>query len=266
MIGWARTALGLMAVASVTLPLATVQAVRLKLGSTDTATLPRLWHRACLGVLGIRVHVSGEMALGRPLLIAANHVSWTDIHVLGSLGNVVFIAKSDVGGWPVIGRLSRLQGTVFVDRDRRRATGGQTREIGLRLASGDAMILFAEGTTADGNFVKPFKTTLFGAADFALKAGASGPVVVQPVAIAYTRFHGLPMGRTFRRHAAWIGGQELLPHLVQLLQEGAVDVEVRFGEPIEFRNNADRKTVARAAELQVRTMMARALRDPMRSG
>jgi 1-acyl-sn-glycerol-3-phosphate acyltransferase len=195
--------------------------------------------------------------------LAANHVSWTDIHVLGALGNVAFIAKSEVAEWPVIGRLSRLQGTVFVNRNHRKGTGEQAREIGARLAAGDAMILFAEGTTADGNFILPFRSPLFGSARFALRTGGTDSVLVQPVAIAYTHFHGMPMGRLLRRHSAWIGQQELLPHLVQLLREGAVDVEVCFGEPIEYRDDADRKRIAREAEAQVRAMMSRALRDPL---
>lgn len=257
MIGWVRTAGGLIAVISATFPLAIAQAVVLKAGIPGAAVLPRFWHRFCLRILGIRVRIFGEMETGRPVLLVTNHVSWTDIHVLGSLGNVAFIAKSEVGRWPVIGRLSRLQGTIFVDRVQRRATGKQAREIGARLAAGDAMVLFAEGTTSDGNSILPFKSPLFAAA--ALATG-SRPVAIQPVAIAYTRFHGLPMGRGFRRHAAWIGGQELLPHLVQLLQEGAMDVEVRFGKPIEFPDGADRKQAARMAESQVRGMMASALR------
>lgn len=257
MIGWLRTAGGLIAVISATLPLAIGQAIILKAGIPATAALPRLWHRVCLRILGIRVQTIGEMETGRPLLLATNHISWTDIHVLGSLGNVTFIAKSEVGRWPIIGRLSRLQGTIFVDRVRR-ATGEQVREVGERLSAGDAMVLFAEGTTADGNSILPFKSPLFAAA--ALASG-SRPVVVQPVAIAYTRLHGLPMGRGFRRHAAWIGDQELLPHVVQLLREGAIDVEVRFGEPIAFHDVKDRKQAARMAENQVRGMMARALRS-----
>src|SRR5690606_9617664 len=116
MIGWGRTAAGLVTAVGATVPLATAQALALRLNAPDKATLPRLWHRSCLQALGIRVRVTGRMETSRPLLLAANHVSWTDIHVLGSLGNVTFIAKSEVGRWPVIGWLSRLQRTVFIDR------------------------------------------------------------------------------------------------------------------------------------------------------
>jgi 1-acyl-sn-glycerol-3-phosphate acyltransferase len=266
MIGRARTALGLIGAAIATFPLAAAQVVVMKTGIANEAILPRLWHRIVLGLLGIRVHVRGEMLADRPLLIAANHISWTDIHVIGALGNVGFVAKSEMGGWPVIGKLSRLQRTIYVDRERRRSSGKQVSEIGQRLAAGDAMIFFAEGSTADGNFLKPFKSTLFGAAQVALQSGDIERVTVQPVAIAYTRLHGLPMGRSLRPHSAWIGDRKLVPHIVQLLQEGAVDVEVHFGEPIDFGAGADRKAVARLAEARVRAMMIEALRNPKRYG
>ncbi|MDP1363256.1 hypothetical protein, partial [Klebsiella variicola] len=81
-------------------------------------------------------------------------------------------------------------------------------EIGARLAKGDAMVLFAEGTTGDGNMVLPFKTTLFGAASMAIAEGAADEVFIQPVAIAYTRLHGVPLGRRWRPVASWIGDQD----------------------------------------------------------
>lgn len=264
MIGRARIALGLLLAAVTTFPLAGMQIVVMKTGLIDEATLPRLWHGIVLKLLGIRVHVHGTMVAERPLLIAANHVSWTDIMVIGSLGDVAFVAKSEMGGWPIIGKLSRLQRTVYIDRERPRTSGKQVSEIGERLAAGDTMVFFAEGSTADGNIVDPFKSTLFGAAQIALKTGTVEKVAVQPVAIAYTRFHGMPMGRIMRGHSAWIGDRELVPHILQLLHDGAVDVEVHFGEPIVFASDSNRKEIARLARDRVRAMMSAALRDPKR--
>ncbi|MFY8101352.1 MAG: lysophospholipid acyltransferase family protein, partial [Allorhizobium sp.] len=62
--------------------------------------LPRFWHRMALWFLGIRVHVHGTIEANRPLMLAANHASWKDILVLGSLADVVFIAKTEVASWP----------------------------------------------------------------------------------------------------------------------------------------------------------------------
>jgi 1-acyl-sn-glycerol-3-phosphate acyltransferase len=119
-------------------------------------------------------------------------------------------------------------------------------------------VLFAEGTTGDGNTVLPFKSALFAAAAGDEAMGAA----VQPVAIVYTRLHGMPKGRLHRPHSAWIGDQTLLPHLLALLSEGAVDVEVHFGAPLRIGRDGDRKRVARAAEARVRAMAAAALRRP----
>jgi 1-acyl-sn-glycerol-3-phosphate acyltransferase len=73
----------------------------------------------------------------------------------------------------------------------------------------------------------------------------------------------MPMGRQHRRHSAWIGDQDLVPHVVSLLREGAMDAELCFGEPIVFDAESNRKQVARLIEGRVRDMMASALRDPL---
>ncbi|MDH6231011.1 1-acyl-sn-glycerol-3-phosphate acyltransferase [Mesorhizobium soli] len=229
---------------------------------------PRRIRRWCNGLilraLGFRVHVTGTMSTSRPLLIAANHVSWTDVMVLASFNDVAFIAKSEMSRWPLIGGLTRLQGSIFVERERKRKSGEQASEIASRLASGDAVVLFAEGTTGDGNILLPFKSTLFGAAKLAIDEGGADKVFIQPVAITYTRLQGLPMGRQHRAIAAWVGDQDLVPHVKDLLAEGAIDVEVHFGEPLEFAAGTSRKETARQVEDSVRSMMNQALRDPKR--
>jgi 1-acyl-sn-glycerol-3-phosphate acyltransferase len=123
-------------------------------------------------------------------------------------------------------------------------------------------VLFAEGTTGDGNMILPFKSTLFGAAAMAISGGAAEEVFVQPVAIAYTRLHGVPLGRQHRHRAAWIGDQDLVPHVKELLAQGAMDVEVHFGEPIAFSAASNRKQTARLMEEQVNVMLQAVLREP----
>jgi len=255
-----RIGLALLALGAVTPPMAAMQALAIRSGRFNEKLLPKAWHRIVLKTLGMRVRVVGKMSSERPLLLAANHISWTDICVLGAVAEASFIAKSEVAGWPVVGTLSRLQRTVHIERERRRGSGEQAREIAKRLASRDPMVLFAEGTTSDGNVLQPFKSTLFGAARLALEESGSDRVFVQPVAISYTHIHGMPMGRQHRTVAAWIGDSDLVPHVVALLREGAVDVQVEFGEPVEFTAESNRKEIARLAEQRVRDMRAKALR------
>ena len=265
MIASMRRGLALLTIVAATLVVVPLQWGILKSGWGDPARLPRHWHRVVSRALGLRIRRRGHLAQARPLLIAANHISWTDIVVLGSLADVTFIAKSDLAGWPVFGFLSTLQRTVFVERARRGRAGAQAGEIAARLASRDAIVLFAEGSTGDGNHLLPFKSTLFGAARLALADGVD-TVWIQPVAIAYTRLHGMPMGRQHRPLAAWIGDADLVPHLLALTAEGAIDVEVAFGELVPFTVDSDRKRVARHVEAEVRRMLSASLRSAPAAG
>jgi 1-acyl-sn-glycerol-3-phosphate acyltransferase len=253
-------ALGLVVVGS--LILVPLQIVSMKTGWWPETFILKIWHRVIVRALGLRIHVKGTLSSQRPLLIAANHISWTDIMVLGSMVDVKFIARSDVANWPLIGMLSKLQRTVYIERERKRSSGDQASEIGNRMAKGDAMVLFAEGSTADGNMILPFKSTLFGAASMAISEGAAEMVFIQPVAIVYTRLHGIPLGRRHRPIAAWIGDEDLVPHLKVLMAEGALDVEVHFGDPVAFSKGSSRKETAKLMERQVRDLVRAALADP----
>ncbi|MER8524334.1 1-acyl-sn-glycerol-3-phosphate acyltransferase [Mesorhizobium sp. M0644] len=253
-------ALGLVVVGS--LVLVPLQILSMRTGLWRETFILKIWHRMIVRTLGLRIHVKGALSGQRPLLIAANHISWTDIMVLGSMVDVTFIARADMAGWPLIGMLSKLQRTVFIERERKRSSGDQASEIAGRMAKGDAMVLFAEGSTGDGNMILPFKSTLFGAATMAIAEGAAEQVFIQPVAIVYTRLHGVPLGRRHRPVAAWIGDEELMPHLKVLMAEGALDVEVHFGEAIPFSKGSSRKETAKQMERQVREMVQAALAEP----
>ncbi|SON58201.1 1-acyl-sn-glycerol-3-phosphate acyltransferase [Hartmannibacter diazotrophicus] len=239
-----------------TLPLIPVQMVAIRRNWPLARTLPVFWHRIASRLLGLRITVKGMPAEARPLLIAANHVSWLDIVVFSAVMPVSFVAKSEVGTWPVFGTLARLQRSVFVERQKRGRTADQARDIADRLTLGDAIILFPEGTSSDGGTVLPFRSALVGAAKAAIDAGDGEEALIQPVAIAYTRFHGMPAGRNGRLMLSWIGDVDLVPHLLLVMREAAVDVSVLFGEPIAFGRGSDRKTVTQMAETAVRRMLA----------
>lgn len=264
MIATIRTALALIVVGLVTIVLMPVQVLALRTGWPDPAWAPGFFHRVTARAVGLRIRVVGAPDRRRPLMLASNHVSWADIVVLSTLAKVSFVAKSEMAGWPVIGTLARLQRSIFIEREKKGKAGEQAGEIAARMARGDVIVLFPEGTTADGNFLLPFKTTLFGAAQLARGPaqtdGRMATVFVQPVSIAYVRVNGIPMGRRHRGLVSWIGDTDLVPHLLGVLREGAVDVEVRFGEAVAFDEGTDRKQVARLVEAQVRTLTAQSLR------
>jgi 1-acyl-sn-glycerol-3-phosphate acyltransferase len=259
-IGFMAVVLGLFSV--VVIPL---QLLALRFDWRLRRRLPRYWHKVALYCLGIRVRAHGSLDPRRPLMIAANHASWKDILVLGSLADVVFIAKTEVASWPIFGTLARLQKTIFVVREEKRRTGDQVNEIAGRMADGEIVVLFPEGTTSDGNRVLSVKSSLFGAAAAALPKGVEEAVVhVQPVAIAYTRIQGMPMGRYHRPIAGWPGDVGMVPHLAGVLRAGALDVDVTFGEAVDFRQGDNRKSLASHVESRLRDMLLAHLRGRYR--
>lgn len=218
--------------------------------------LPVLFHRTLLALAGIRVVRRGQLHPGRPLLLVANHISWLDIVVVGSLAPVSFVAKDEMRTWPVFGWLARMQRTVFIARDRRRSVGEQAGAIASRLAAGEAIVLFPEGTTSDGHQVLPFKTALFEAARFALVEGEMERGAVQPVGLDYARAHGMALDRAGRARFAWPGEIGLGESLIDTFGGTALDVVVRFGHPIELTPQSDRKAVSAQARGAIRDLLA----------
>lgn len=239
--------------------LAPVQLLFVKTNSSRAQTLPLWFHRFAMKVVGVKVTVRGELSADRPLLIAANHASWLDIPVLGSVCPMSFVAKSEIATWPLFGTLARLQRTIFVDRARRTATAAVNDEMAARMISGSPVVLFAEGTSSDGNRVLTFRTSLLGAARAAVAAGGGESVSVQPVSVAYTHRNGLPLGRLGRPFVAWYGDMTFSRHLWSILRDGAIDATVTFGETLRADAATDRKRLAGEAEREVRRLTTNAL-------
>ncbi len=256
-----RITLIALAFVALTLALLPLQLIALALDLRLQRTIPHLYHRILCALIGVRIREVGRRSRAAPALILSNHVSWLDICVVAALAPVVFVAKSEVARWPVLGWLAKLQRTVFIDRRARQQTGAATREIAGRLLGGDAVVLFAEGTSGDGVRVLPFRSSLVGAVHHALgNTTHHTHVTVQPMSLAYIGFSGVPMGRALRERVAWYGDADLVPHLLQVLSSGAVDVTVSWGEAVACDMRADRKAITRDAETSVRRMTAASLR------
>jgi 1-acyl-sn-glycerol-3-phosphate acyltransferase len=118
------------------------------------------WARGLGRIVNMRVTILGPRPKA-PFFLVANHLSYCDIVLL--LGHVpgVFVAKKELNEWPVIGYLTRLVGTIFVDRNSRRDAKRVLQAIDQRVASGDGVIVFPEGTSSSGGDVHPMRTALF---------------------------------------------------------------------------------------------------------
>lgn len=226
------------------------------------AAMPRFIHRVFCRIAGVDVRHVGDRLTGGGVLYVANHISWLDIPVLGSTIPASFVAKTEVGDMGLMGKLAAMQRTIYVERGARHRIGEQRDEIAARLAAGDNIILFPEGTSTSGNAVLPFKTSLFAVAeDAALKrADDGGPLDlrIQPVSLAYTHVNGLPMSRAGRYKVAWIGEDEFAPHFREVMRLGRLRAMVQFHPPVRLSDFGSRKALAQHCQQAVASGLRRA--------
>ena len=242
LLGSARAIRRAACIAVWTLPSILLQAGFLVLpGKAKVRFAALYWAGVCL-LLGMRVRVIGAPATaapGRRIVYVANHSSWIDIPVLGAQLHGCFISKSEVAGWPVIGLVAKLGRTAFISR-RPGATGRERDGLRERLAAGDDLILFPEGTTSDGSRVMPFRTAFFAVAE------GEAPPLIQPVSIVYDRLAGLPTGRSSRPLFAWYGDMDIASHYWRLARHRGMRASVLLHAPIDPASYANRKLLAQA--------------------
>ena len=175
-----------------------------------------LWARAMCSILGIRVVKRGAVMESGGFTVC-NHMSYLDVFAVGSIRPSAFLSNHEVKGWPVVGWLASLGGTVFVNRKSKRAALDAMREIEQKINAGIAVIIFPEGTTSDGRSVKAFKSTFF-----KIPADRNFPVV--PVSIRYAP--------DMQDELVWHGGMKLAPHFWKIIGFRRIEATVHFSRPI----------------------------------
>lgn len=196
------------------------------------------WSRQFLRIFAVRVKRHGTPPRATGALLVANHVSWLDIWLLLGAHPVRFVSKADVRGWPVIGWLAHKAGTLFIERTRRHHTGAINREVLAALRDGELIAIFPEGTTTNGQMLRPFHTSLF---QPAVDQGA--PIV--PVAIRYVLAQG-----GFDPAPAYCDDISLWDSARQVLARRIIQAEVTYLAPIATQGKT-RRELAREAEAAI---------------
>ena len=199
-----------------------------------------LFHAGTCRILGIGITVSGQMSQAKPSLFVSNHVSYIDIFVLGQIP-AFFIAKSEVSGWPIFGKLAEFQNTLFIERNPRKAKA-QLDVLKGHLENGQSLTFFPEGTSTDGAHVEPFKSTLFEAAN--IRDGFQ-KVAIQPITVAYTHHSGQRIdNQAVRDHYAWYAKMPFLSHFLGLMPLKKVGAKVHYHPVCYLEDFATRKECA----------------------
>jgi len=205
-------------------------------------------------VIGVELTISGKIDSARPLLLVSNHVSYLDIPILASSAPICFTPKSDISGWPVIGTIAKLSGSVFIDR-RPDKMVEMKQAIHTALVANRIVLLFPEATTGNGVHMEPFKSGFFSLAEEEINGQ---PLTVQPACIAYTHVCGLPITTAEWPHVAWYSDMVLAPHAWELLKLGPIRAELTFLPPVTLPSLGDRKKLSSYCQSVIRKQLDQA--------
>jgi len=177
-------------------------------------------------------------------MIVANHVSWLDIYALNAICPARFVAKSEIGRWPLIGLFARQCGTVFIDRARRRDILRVNALLTALLREGTTVAVFPEGTTSVGDTVLPFRPPL-------LQSAVACDARLQAVAIRYENADGSPC-----RHASFVGDTTFGATLWLVMKQPTIHAHLAFLPPLQCSGES-RKRLARTTERDIANVIER---------
>ena len=208
----------------------------------------QVWAKKTLQVMGLRVHyeeASSTAQMSRmPLILVANHVSWLDVLIIQSLQPSIFIAKSEVRQWPLVGAMAQASGVVFVDRESTRSTLKMVESVSLALQQGYCVAGFPEGTSSEGREVSLFHANLF-------EAAVHHQIQVQPLALRYSD----PITGELCSRAAFVGDMGFLSSLHQVMTAPCIQAGVFRGEMLSPQGHS-RRSLANLSHRCVRTQLA----------
>lgn len=210
---------------------------------SNTRHAVRRWFACLVRAFGVRIEIHGDPKFqatpGRGVLVVSNHVSWLDSLVLDAVQPMAMVAKLDIKGWPLLGKLISAAGSVFIDRERLTKLPETVSELSEALRNGLAIGTNPEGTTWCGISSGRFRPALF---QSALDAG----VPVRPVALRYHVADGVTA-----RPAAFVGTEDLLTAMRRTLRLRGLVVEVHVLPEIAPGRADNRRDLARIAEVDV---------------
>lgn len=201
------------------------------------------WSGKLNRLLGVQVCVHGDAPKANDnALLLSNHISWLDIFALNAVHTTRFVAKSEVKTWPIIGRLCKKTGTLFIERNKKQDTLRTNQEISAALSDGGLIAIFPEGTTSDGNTLKPFRSSL-------LQPAIDSLATIQPVYLRYLEADGQRSSA-----AAYCDDITLGASLWKLLGMQGLSVEIHYLPQIAVTPNDDRRTLTKQIENDIRTL------------
>ena len=207
-------------------------------------SLPKVFHKKLLSILGVGVNVYGNPANAKPLFLVGNHTSYLDIVILGSLFPICFIAKEEIRKWFLFGLLAKLQNSIFINRRNTKILEA-IKKINKNIGKSFAIVLFPEGTTSNGKKILNFKSSLFSIFE------QDALLALQNFSLCYTHINGLPIDNRLRPIISWYGDMSMLNHLKALINQKSINASIVF-HPLMKTTGLNRKEISLLSREQVK--------------
>ena len=205
------------------------------------------WSQKTLGILGIEVihgtSPDARKSSATPLLVVANHVSWVDALIIQSIQPSIFVAKSEVQKWPVVGNIATACGVISVHRGSPSSARRMVDAVSSALHHGYCVAGFPEGTSSEGTSVSLFHANIF-------EAAIHHQTLVQPLAIRYTQ----PHTGALCMKAAFIGDIGFVASLHQVITASGIHAKVHVGDMLSPHGHS-RRTLAHLSHRSVASQL-----------
>ena len=200
------------------------------------------WSILILRLFGLKLKVIGKQSYNSTIFVS-NHISWTDILVIQSVLDIIFVAKSDVKKMPGLGFLASIANTVFIDRNPQKISK-DSLILKKKIEKGELICFFPEGTSTDGLRVLKFKSGFFQLLFDRINNQNKYIKKVQPLSIYY-KVHNKNLSKDFY---GWWGSMSIISHITKILCLSSGSVELKFHDSLNSEEFNDRKEIALAAE------------------
>ncbi len=185
--------------------------------------ITKKWLGFIARIFGVKIKIYGK-ALTEKTLFVSNHISWLDILILGSIVPIHFLSKHEVKTMPVLGWLATRAGTLYIKRGNKNSATESSGEITAALNQQHNSLIFAEGTTTNGN-IKKFHSRM-------LQSAIDAQAMVQPVAIFYPVKNKKINEIEINPVVLFLGNTTIGESFDLISRTSNIDVEVHFLNPI----------------------------------
>lgn len=204
----------------------------------------RKWSGQLLSILSVVIPAEDRHhPMPTRCVIVSNHVSWIDIFVLAANYPAVFVAKSEIRRWPLVGWLCQQAGTLFIERGRSSSARRTNTIIAAAIESGRLVSIYPEGTTTDGKSLAHFHPALF-------QPAVESHAIIQPVVLRYRDRQG-----NYCDAPNFVGETTFLQSLWNITAARQIVADLQFLAPIPS-GGKDRRALAKDAHAAIAAELA----------